>query len=114
METHDNMGMREPPPASANTLAEMEGPEGGGNDKDGMYMWRGEMMERVGAARTGSDAGGGCMGRGCGDGTCAGRGCVGGGLALGIARSFAARTQALAAAERASGFARLPDCSPAP
>ena len=54
METPDNMGMREPPPASANTLAETEGPEGDGNDKDGMYTCgRGEMMERVGVARTG-------------------------------------------------------------
>ena len=53
METCDNMGMREPPPVSANTLAETEGPEGGGNDKDGMYTCRrGEMMERVEAART--------------------------------------------------------------
>ena len=54
METRDNMGMREPPPVSANTLAGTEGPEGGGNDKDGMYMCRrGKMMERMGAARTG-------------------------------------------------------------
>ena len=54
METRDNMGMWEPPPASANTLAATEGPEGGGNDKDGMYTCRrGEMMERMGAARTG-------------------------------------------------------------
>ena len=54
MEMHDNMGMREPPPASANTLAETEGPERGENDKDGMYRCgRGEMMERVEAAWTG-------------------------------------------------------------
>ena len=54
METRDNMGMQKPPPASANTLAETEGPEGGGNDKNGMYMCRrGEMMEHVEAMWTG-------------------------------------------------------------
>ena len=54
METRDNMGMREPPLASANTLAETEGLEGGGNDKNDKYTCgRGEMMECMGAVRTG-------------------------------------------------------------
>ena len=53
MEMRDNMSMWELPPASANTLAETEGSEGGGNDTDGMYTCgRGEMMECVGAAWT--------------------------------------------------------------
>jgi len=39
---------------------------------------------------------------------------MGGGSALGTARSAAARARALAAAERALGFACLPDCSLAP
>ena len=37
METHDNIDMWKPPPASVNILAETVGPERGGNDKDGMY-----------------------------------------------------------------------------
>ena len=50
MEMCDNMDIRKPPSVSANTMAETEGSEGGGNDKDDMYMCRrGEMMEHMGA-----------------------------------------------------------------
>ena len=77
----------------------------------------------------GSDAGGwggvgggsvgrGCMGGGSEDGGSEDGGSMGGGSedggsALGTAQS-ATRARALAAADCASGLARLPDCSPAP
>jgi hypothetical protein len=65
-----------------------------------------------GGVGKGSDAGGGSsvggsVGEGVGRGSCVGRG-----SALGTAaRSAAVHAQALAPAERASGFARLPECS---
>ena len=51
---------------------------------------------------------------GGGLGSVGGGSCIGRGSALGTARSAAARARALVAADCASGFARLPDCSPAP
>jgi hypothetical protein len=55
------------------------------------------------------------MGRGSvGGGSIGGGSDVGGGSALGTAHSAAACARALAAENRASGFAYLPDCSLAP
>ena len=109
---------------------EMCGPcEGAGNGCDAGGGRKGGRCG-VGGARGGRDVGKGtgAGGRGMGgmsgvDGTRVGRdagkgpdsdaggSCVGGGSAL---RTIAVQARALAAAERASGFARFPDCSPAP
>src|SRR5713226_5072487 len=59
----------------------------------------------------GRDAG---RGRDIGRGSDLGRGSDAGGSALRAPRSSTARAQVLVAAECASGFACLPDCSPAP
>src|SRR5229473_7923349 len=70
-------------------------------------------IERVGAYELGrgSDAGGG---RDAGRGRARDAGSEGRGSALGAAHSSATRARTFVAAERALGFARLPDCSPAP
>jgi len=75
--------------------------------------WSGKGCDAGGGNAMGRSKGGGSEGRGSGvDGSVGGI-CVGGGSALG-ACSVAVRAQVFAAAERASGLACLPDCSPAP
>src|SRR5258707_11379827 len=96
-----------------------------GVEKVGMYKpGRGRDMGRERDVSGGRDTGGGRDasrgrdtggGRDVGRGSDLGRGSDAGGSALKAPHSSAAAcARVLAAAEHASGFARLPDCSPAP
>ena len=116
-----------PTPENGYTQAETGGD---GNSRDYMCMgnetrgWARGAMQGGGTPWAGARGGGSCMGGGrARGGSDAGVGmggnvrtgsCISGGSALGTARLAAARARALAAADHALGFARLPDCFLAP